>query len=472
MRKSKTYSVAEVFESAELNLTYEFYSSKHTDFIVNQLAEILGKNVVLTNDAGYHPTALNSILLKEYNADKPKYQLKVGTTAYNSINPRHNFLLMWINENASLNFSTILKTELSFKHRDLQTLNTLSHLNVPKMVLRLDEQFMHSRFPEGASSPFSMSIKRIVPMGNFINASEIISNIDNLFQMPIAEYYGIDFTNYTNGTITSNYICGNYSSKPEDVQEVFEYLILTTYQVLNESEYTQKEIEELQSLTEEYLNLRNLYYNSDKFLKEYKDVKLSVDLKSESEVIKAQWHQLRDPLFKLIFESGFKKGKFNWDSERGTYQIKEADLRGTKITGLDVLKCDITGSILENVHLWNNKIQNSRVKNATAVSKNDLQESYMENTRIDRNNKVSKSYIRNNGEIINCSVDDSIIFNAGIGKSAKLEESCTLINSKEIEPKPPKQGIKSEEVRDYRWIKSLDGEKKDKGYGNEFKTDY
>ena len=472
MRKAKTYSVSEVFENAELDLTYEFYSSKHTDFIVEQLSDILGKNVVLTNDAYYHASPLNAILLKEYNAEKPRYKLKVGNSPYNSINPRHNFVLMWINENATLNYSTLLKTKLSFNHRKLETLSTISQMNVGKMVLKIDESYMHNRFPLAAESPFSMSIKRIVPMGNFINASEVINNMENIFRMPIQEYYALDFTEYTKGSITSNYICGDYSSQPDKVQEVFEYLVLTTYQCLNEDDYTQKEVAELKRLTEDYLNLRNLYYNSDKFIKEFKDVRVMADLNPMPEVVKAKWHMIRDPLFKLMFESGFRKGKFNWDSQAGSFQIKNAELKGTRIAGFDIVDCKLNGCILEDVHTWGTEIKNSRMKIGTLVHKNTVHESYIENVRADRANFISSSYIKNNGEIINCKVEDTIIFNAGIGKSAKLDEGCTLIESKDLRPKEPSQGMEIKEIRDYRWIKSLDGEKEEKGYGNEFKTDY
>jgi len=472
MKKAKTYSVSEVFENTELDLIYEFYTSKHTDFIVEQLSDILGKNVVLTNEKEYQASPLNAILLKEYNAKKPKYQLKVGNTPYNLINPRHNFILMWINENATLNYSTLLKAKLSFNHQNLNTLSTISQMNVGKMILKIDENYMFNRFPDAAESPFSMSIKKITPLSNFINASEVINNMDAIFQMPIQEYYALDFTEYTNGSITSNYICGDYSNNPDAIAEALEYFIITTYQCLNETEYTLKEVNELKRLTEDYLNLRNLYYNSDKFLKEYKDITIMSDLIKLPEVIKSKWHIIREPLFKLIFESGFKKGKFNWDSQEGSFQIKDAELKGTKIKGFDIVNCKLTGCILENNHLWGTEINNSRLKIGTLVNKNKIYESYIENIRADRDNAIFDSYIKNAGEIINCKVENSIIYNAGIGKSAKLDEGCTLIESRYLRAKEATMGVQMKEIRDYRWIKSLDGEKEEKGYGNEFKTDY
>jgi hypothetical protein len=469
--KAKSYSIAEVFDNAEIDFTYEFYSSKHTPFIVEQLSEILGKNVVLTGDAGYHPSPLNAILLKEYNGKRPRYQLKTGSMPYNDVNPRMDFTLMWMNENAVLDYSTVLKTRLSFNHRDLQTIQNISNMDIGKLVLKMDENYLRGRFPAGSESPFSMSIKRLVPLGNFINASKVIHDMKSVFQLPINEYFALDFTEYTRGSLTFNYICGEYASDPDSVKEALQYFVLTTYQALNENEYTQKEIFELEKLTEDYLQLKNLYYNSEKFTETFKDIRVMMDLNPSPQVLKSQWHMIRNPLFQVMFESGFRKGKFNWDSEVGSFQIKDAVLSGTKISGFDLVDCKVKGCILEDVHTWGTQINNSRVKIGTLVTKSKVEGSFLENVRADRTNNINKSIIRNNGEIINCKVDDSVIFHAGIGKNAKLEEGCTLIDVKDFRP-GIKQGVEIKEIRDYRWIKSLGGEKEDKGFANEFKTDY
>lgn len=468
----KTYSVADVYDNAYLDLTYEFFCSKHPSLMTEQLGYMLNANVVLTNDPRYQPTPLNSILLKEYNGDKPRYQLKTGGNLYSDMSARNRLILMWINENAELDHFTNLKMGLHFNHGSLQTLRSISNMDIGKMVLRINENYIAERFPEFRKNPFSLSIKKIIPQNNFINASSVISNMSGVFQLPIQEYYGIDFTNYTRGILTFNYIGGpNYSAKPDQIQELLEYFVITTYQTLNEEGYTRDEIQEMQRLSADYLKLRSLYYNPDKFLQENKDIKVSCDLNLDPMIVKSKWSFLRDPLFKVMFEAGFKKGKFNWDSESGSFQIKDAELSGTKIQGFDLVNCKIQGSIIERSHLWRSNVTGSRIQSSTLISENKIEESFLENIRADRGNTISKGYIKNDGEILNCKIEESVILRAGIGKNATLSENCTLIETRDFKI-PISRGVEIPEVRDYLWIKSLSGSKKDSEFGNIFKTSY
>ncbi len=472
MNQPKSYSINEVFDNTNLDLTYEFYSSKHTPFIVEQLSEILGKNVVLTGNRSIDGSPLNAILLKEYNSKKPRYQLKTGPGDYKNAMTRNSMTLMWINEHGELNNGTGLRVKLWYNHRELQTLRNISNMDIGKMVLKMDENFLHERFPKSAESTSSMSIKKLIPLGNFINASAVINDMKSVFELPIKEYYGVDFTDYTLGTLTFNYIVGNgYSNVSDMVKEAIDYYVLITYQTLNESDYSEYEVSELRRLTEDYLKLKNLYYNSEKFQEAYPDIKVMTDLNPSPLEIKAKWHMLRDTLFNVMFESGFRKGKFNWDSESGTYQLKDVKLTGTILKGFDLIKCEMNGCILEDIHLWGTKVNNSRLRIGTLISGNKITESHLQNIRADRANQIDKGYIMNHGEIINCKVTDSIIFNAGIGKNAKLDENCTLIEPRDFRP-VPKLGVIIEEPRDYKWIKSLGGERKPMEWGNEFKTDY
>ncbi len=471
--KQKNYSIKEVFDSTRIALTFEFYSSKVDQFMVKELSEILGQQVYLTGDETYQPTYTSSILLKEYNSKRPRYQLKVGPKKYNDLNPSLRTLLMWINEHGSLDYSTNLKSVLSFEHKDLQTINSISNMDIGKMILKLDENFLYNKFPEAKKSPFSLSIKRLVPLGNFINASGIIRDLNKVFRMPMKEYYGVDFTNYTRGLLGFNYICGqNYSDNPALIEEVLQYYTITTYQVLNETDFPPSQVKELQRLTKDYQQLRILYYNADKFQEVYENIKLFIDLENHPEIIKSKWTQIRDPLFKVIFESGFDKGSFNWDSENGNYQIKDANLTNTVLENFEVINCELNACVLEDIHGWKNTIKNSRIHMGTLLQSNIIEESYLQNVRVDRNNKINKCYIiNNNNEIINCKVNESIIKYAGIGKDAKLSEDSIIVAKRE-EPPQMLKGIEVKELRDYKWIKNLMGEKKDKGFENEYKTDY
>lgn len=474
MRNPKSYAISEVFDNAEIDLVFEFYTSKDIKFIGEDLSNILGKLVVASIDESHKPTWTTSILLQEFKAQKSKYTLKVGPQQYNNLKPGLRFLLMWINENATLDHFTGLQVGLAFNHQKLQTLKHISNMDIGKMILKIDENFIFEKFEESKNNAYSMSVKKIIPLSNFINASGVINSMANVFQLPISEHHGIDFTDYTHGNLKFNYIRGKqYSDKPDQIEQVLEYYILTTYQSLNEQDYTSFEESELAKMTEHYLSLKNSWYNSEKFVNENKDLKIMVDLSTNPGVIQTHWEHIRKPLFGILFESGPLKGKFNWDSEEGVFQLKDSKISGAFIQNMELVNCELDGCILEQAQLWATKIKNSRLERSTLVTKNEVSKSMLEMVRADRINKIEESYIKNNGEIINCKVTGSFVKNAGLGKNAKLDESSIVINTREFQPKVV-MGVTTPEIRDYKWIKTLrsDDYDDDKGYGNEFKTDY
>lgn len=223
----------------------------------------------------------------------------------------------------------------------------------------------------------------------------------------------------------------------------------------------------LEKIFENYHVIRRSYYDPRFFLENIKEIQVGVDLKRDERIIEIFWPKLREPLTKLMLENGFIKGKFNWDSDEGRFQIKEAQLLGGKISGIDIVDCEIQ-AIIENCGLWNTKVKNSRIISSTLVESNKIEDSILEKVRADRNNDIKKSWIYNAGEVINCNVNESIVKDAVIGKEAKLDEECTIIGQKKKMVDIPKP-VTPEGIKDYKWLKTLNGEKKDKGFQNEFK---
>jgi len=468
MKRAKTYSSKEVYDATMLGFIFEFYCSKEPSFIVEDLKKISGKSVVITDQTTIKPSFSTCILVKEYDGKRPHYQFKIGEQKYNEVSTFLNTILFWINENASLDKNTLMKVNLNYSS-ELQTLTNISHMDVGKLILKMDENYVYQRFPEMKGCPFAASVKKIVPFNMSSNASNAV-NLINEFQMPVDTFYGIDLTEQTKGELTFNYIGGyKYSEKVKEIYELLEYYVFTTYQVLNAEEYTSSMINELNKLTEEYRTFRKCYYKYDLFESTYKDFVIYIDLNKRHQLIETQWFQLRDHVAKLILESNLKKCKFNWDTEFGTFQIKDAEINASKIKGFQLVDCTING-IVENCHLWSTKLSNSRILNSTLVNGNKVSESYLQKVRADRENKIEESMIVNSGEIINCDLNGCIIKNAGLGDKAKLDENCLVISPKEKFAQPSLNGIEVKEIRDYKWIKSLrDPNYTDKGFANEYK---
>ena len=470
--KIRNYSVSEVFEHAIVNLTLDFYCSKHDGFIAEEVSQILDRSVTLSGDPTHLPTWTNSILLKEYDAKRSKYRLKIGPQEYNDMGPRLRFLLMWVNENATADDFSGVQAAVDYDHRYLRTAKTVSNIDTGKLLLKVNEKFLYEKFPTAVNNPRSLSIKRLSPLGGgFVNSSAVIHKLSNVFKLPVNEFYAVDFTNHHAGILKYNYIKGHdYAERPDDVLKVLEYYVITTYQALNETSYTEFEERELARLTESYLNLRKLWYDYDRFARAYEGIKVMVDLNGHPDNVKTQWSRIRVPLFDIIFESGITEGKFNWDSDHGKFQLKGAELSGCNISDIELVKCKLNGCVIENTHAWGCEFDRSRVRNTTLVNKNKVRKSILDSVRADRYNEINESIVHNNGEIINCKVNDSILRNVGIGKAAKLNENITIIETREFRPELIK-GVEVPEKRDYRWLRNLTGSESPKGFANEYKDE-
>lgn len=462
------YSIQEVFNSAWVGFVFEFYSTQETPFMAEDLSKICAKTVAVTSDKKMTPTWNNPILLKEYEGKNPKYKFITSPQDFLSVGPMLFGILEWIDQKAKTDKSTGLRVTLSFNNGTLQTLNTISNMDPTKLILKMDEDYLFQRFPERKNSPYAISVKNLLPTNEFISSPAAIGSFKAAFLQPSAPYYGVDLTEQRLGELHFNYIGGkDYGKNHKNITEALHYYILSTYQVLNAAGYTAEMGVNLEKIFENYHIIRRIYYDPKWFLENIEGIQVGVDLKRDERIIEAFWPKLRDPLTRLMMENGFTKGKFNWDSEEGRFQIKEAHLRGGKITRMDIVDCDVQG-VIEDCGLWNTKVNNSRIIFSTLAESNKIEDCILERVRADRNNSIKKSWIYNSGEVINCKVFESVVKDAAIGKEAKLDEECTVIEPKKKMVDIPKP-VSVEGVRDYKWLKTLTGEKKDQGFQNEFK---
>lgn len=452
--KPKSYSVQEVFNFTDIGIIFEFYSTKNSDFIVNDLSKRTSKNIVLTNETSHVATYSNAILIKEYEAKKSRYQLHLAQQNYASMVPIIQEVSRWLSESAETTHDTLMKVSLSFNHRHLDTLSSITGMNPTRLILKLDENFIYERFPEQRNSAYSLSIKHMSPVMTYINEVDLQQNINGLISLPQAEYYGIDFSEYTKGTLKFNYIGGkDYPEKVNEIKETLDYFIVKAYQSLNEEDYSAFEIHEMHRITSGLNKLQKAYNDPEVFLKEFQNLKVYVDLKISEQTLKTYWQNIRNPLFEMIIRGSLREGQFNYDTEKGKIQIRNAKLNGTFLKNVEFFKCEING-VLENCNFTTCNLVKSRVYASKFIRGNNINESYLYHVSVNQENEINKSYVVNDDEVVNCQITESVIKFATPGINLKMDESSTIIIKDQ--PLPHKtEAIQIEEIRDYSWIKAM-----------------
>jgi len=454
MRQPRHYSVLEVLNFCDLGFIFEFYSTKESNFIVSDLSRLIGKNVILTNETTFRPTYENAILLKEYDAKRSRYRFHLAPQNYHSVIPIIDEVTKWISESCETTYDTQLKVSLSFNHSHLETLSSVSMMNPTRLVLKFDENFVYQRFPEQKGSPYALSIKSFAPISNYINESEIERNINYILTTPHAEFYGIDFTNYTQGILECNYIGGkNYATKSIEIKEILEYFIIKAYQSLNEKDLNAFEQYEIKRITENFDKIQMAFYDPEVFLNEFQNLKVYVDLKTSKQILKTYWNILRGPLFEMIINGGLKEGAFNYDTQIARFQLRKGRVGGTTVHDMDLVKCDLTG-VFENCAFVGCNISKARLYNSKIISSNKISESFLGGASVNKENELSDCYVINNEEIVNCNVTRSVIKFATPGKDLEVDESSTIIVTEMSLPKIS-NAVQVDEIRDYSYIKSM-----------------
>lgn len=467
MRQPKSYSILEVLNFTDVGLVYEFYSTKEPAFIIDNTSRLMGKNVILTNENNISPTFSSAVLFKEYEAARARYRLLIASQNYHSVVPIIDGISQWINENCETTFDTQLKISLSFNHQHLQTLTSLSQMNPTRLILKLDENEIYKRFPEQKNSPYALSIKNLVPITTFVNESDFENNVRYVINTPFAEFYGINFKNYTQGVLEFNYIGGpEYAEKITETQQLLEYFILKTYQAINDNEVNDFERFEVKRLVEGFGKMQTAFFDPTFFLNEYKNLKVYVDLKTSDQIIKTYWDILRKPLFEMIVNGNLTKGQFNYDTQLGRFQLRNASLNGVSIKSMDLVKCDISG-VLENCSFVSCKLNKTRVYNSHFISGNKISESHMESVSLNKGNQINKCFIHNNEEIIRCKVTESVILYATPAKGINVDDKTSVIIKPEILP-PMSNALQVNEIRDYSWIKNMRQTTEKLDFGNAY----
>jgi hypothetical protein len=453
----------------KLFLNYPKLIKEFEEPIVEELSKFTMKDIVIDGhkDLPSSSSYSRAVLTQQYEGKKPRYTFELGQQRYDTIIPLMKEVIQWLSETSECKNDNVLRVNMSFDNRHLKTLNTISHMNPQKLILKIDEEYIYQRFPEQDGSPYSMSIKQLLPLSEAQYTPDIIKNVNYIVGVPNKSYYGINFENYTKGILEFNYIGGyDYSEKPKEILEIIQYYVIKTYQSLNENEYTKDEVRELERLTDDYYKIHEAYYEPEKFNELFPDIKVAIDLRRDTQLLKSYWPQIRNTLFNSVINNGLTEGFFNLDTEYGVYQIKNGNLNCSKIDGFDLISCRING-VVENCNLIGCDISDARLYNSLLASGNEVFGSYLHRVTSKVKNSLEQCFVENHHELLNCDIKESVIKFAGIGSAAKLDEATVIID--EVKEIKPAVGVEVEELRDYKWLKDLTG-KHPEGhtFGNEY----
>lgn len=441
MQIKKTYDKKEILNAMKIGFEFELYSNLSIVDSARSIAKLLDKRVVIPMKVDtlnqkvplYHspikPTSDIFKLEPDYSGGKNMCELITGPMKYPEARNVFIKIFEWISNNGYTNERCSVHINVSIDNVLLPTKINIENVNVTKFILDFDESIIYDIFPERKESVYARSIKNINLNSILFYSKKLEDFSANTLTLPINEkYFGVNFTKKNKGYLEYRYIGGkDYHKKTRAILNIIDYICLHLHKTLNfNGVYSESDKYKLEKLTTNQENVYKSFMSYDAFRKNYPNLKVSVDLLTEEQILITYWNNIREKLFSIITTGGITKGNFNYDTEVGKFQLSDAVIKNCYLDNIEFLNCKIQG-VIHNSWFYNCKISNSRVHSSNAITENVFDFCKIAETVLHISNVCNDCYIENKKTIINCEINKGVIKNGEIGKLAKISKETLKV---------------------------------------------
>jgi hypothetical protein len=411
--------------------------------VAAEMSSLLGKRVTAaykTNSKGEKVPGAHTDVNVDYNNYKLEHDFSGGRAMMELVTGPTPFfeakiilakVLNWIKQNGKTNDRAGIHINISFNRFTTPNNNIdISALDVLKLILTFNEDFIFERFPNRRNNVFARSIDYVFP-NNLFSFNDNIKTINrSSFTVPNEKYFGFNFSKLANGYLEMRYLGGkDYEDKVVEILECMDYAALTIYDCLANGAYTEENLTRIKGRLAEHKKFINGMLNHKLFSVFYKDIEVYVDLKNTDQLLSTYWDEYRNVLFDLIYKNGLKSGHVNLDIDLHRYQVKDGVFKKPwALTSYDLVDCKLKNSIIDQCILIGCKISSSQLSFCEVVLDNSIDDSKIKSCYIKTlDNRFSNCYRDNmphnvKGEIVNC-----IIRSGGISDLTLVDDKTTVV---------------------------------------------
>ncbi len=427
------------FYSAKLGFEFEFYSNLNRNEITDSLGKVLGKKILLFNKyhSKFKPTKDIFKLEPDYSGGSKMVEFITGPLPYFEAIVILIKTLKWIDENGYTDKKCAFQFGVSIDTSIYPDVPPISQLNILKFILGFDENVVYQKFPDRVGSLYAKSIKRIIPANKFVDPSNVAFIDKNLFDVPLEKNMGVNFLKLPEGYFEVRYLGGkDYQKKYSSVKEVIDYIITYTVGVLqfNDS-FTENDLKILKMVLSEIYKSASTFVDPESFQKNYPHMNVMIDLRSDPQILRSFFINIREVLYDVIVENNIKEGLVNYDSTLGKFQLKDVKTpKAYLLKDYDILDGEISGNLL-NCRLFNTKLNDSTMEECDLLANNEINRCKVMVSDLYFTNTVHDSYIDNKDKEINCEVFGGIIRSGFIGKLATISPDTEIVKEGEDDKK-------------------------------------
>ena len=381
------------------------------------------------------PTEDEFYLHRDYSGGSELFELVTGPLGYHESLIVLKQILSFIRLYSSTNERCGLHLNLSFNG---ESKIDILHMSPLKFCLNFDEEFIYTRFPDRRNNVYASSIKEIYKQNDFSfvtrgNFAQVLNGKN--FQFPKTKYYGINFIKLLKNYLEFRYIGGvDYENKETEILEILEYIALNIFDTLYNPKITDNDFDKFISLVPNHNLIQREFYSIERILQRFPDLIITVDLKSNYEILKTYSSKILKMIWKLINNYDITEGHINYDSDVSKFQFIDLEIEKiNEISNIELVNCKFQGKG-SDLAFWDCEIQESIIIDSKFNSSNLIKDSKIKNCRFDENTEFENTYIENSIDSpIKGNLKKSIIRKGILGNDDELilDDETILIQIRE-----------------------------------------
>lgn len=422
-----------VIHFSNLQLCFDFYSKFKIETVKDMLSSSLSKKIKIKDKHNSEFVDLDTFtLIHNPNGGSNMLTLKTCLLPYSESKILLAKILKWIKENGKTDDNCTLKVNVSFDNKKLGGLLNIQKLNIAKFILDFDEDLVYKNFPNRINSLYAKSIKFLIPLSQMSEpspASKVWSN----YIYANNDYYAISWCKLKDSMVSFNYIGGlNYESKYNEILNTINYFIISIFKVLDNPSYSKEDKEKLNKIIKENSHFIKSYNSYHNLKKNFPEIKLLVDLKTDKQILELYYPKLRDSIFDLLLLNNMKEGLINYDSDAGKIQLKDTKLLNCfSLNNFDIFDSELSGNI-NRCDVFNCEIINSNINTSNVFGSSTVNNSEINNCYINKNVVCSNSLILGSMGVFSGEMESCVFREGRATKFARHDDNTTIIKMKKI----------------------------------------
>lgn len=418
----------EKLKNSVIGFEFEFYTNKSyfklMEYLGNQLAPIK-----IHGFRKYHskfkPDENNYKIEPDLSGGYDMVELITGPIPYVNAKIMLLKILKLLQDIARTDERCSIHINVSFDGDKSQ--KTLDGLNVLKLILNVDENYIYRYFPSRENNIYAKSVKTIIPFKGYEMSDDAVNLITNNFELPDTKYYGINIHTIQKGRLEWRYIGGkDYQYKTSEILSLMDYFIALTWNCIN-APLDEDDLVKLREYLFKNINLFKSFSNYEDFISEFPTIDIQVDRLGEYAVLKAYYDNFYDEVFDLVQNTyNLSNCILNFDTQHNRLELVNADFRTIfDVSNIDVIESAANSGRYNSCSFISSKVINGSIKGGVIVD-SDILNCKVENVKIDNNSEVDNSYL------YQCQIDghimgDSVLRLCKLGPNAVIDDSVRIV---------------------------------------------